>query len=84
MIDYLVLKNAILANAACQPYIVTNDMPKDPDAYAKDKAIADIFNATAGERLVERFENFVGLMGALGIPAYNGIMRSLDAVDGNE
>lgn len=78
MIDYPALKAAILARPDCQPYVVTNDMPKDPDYYAKDKAIADIFNAPVGTRLYERFENFVGVMGAIGIPAYNGVMRALE------
>jgi hypothetical protein len=42
-INYILLKTAILANAACQEYIVTNDMPKQ-NASAKDKAIANILN----------------------------------------
>ena len=75
--DYTQLKTAILANTDCQPYIITNDMPKDRDYYSKDSAIADIFNTPQGTRYVERFENFVGLMSALGISTYDSIMSKL-------
>ena len=75
--DYTQLKQAILGNGDCQPYIITNDMPKDRDYYIKDSAIADIFNAPQGTRYIERFENFVGLMAALGIGTYNSIMSKL-------
>ncbi len=77
--NYQSLKAAILANTDCQPFIITNDMPKDPNYLIKDSAIADIFNAPVGTRLVERFENFVGLMAALGIPTYGAIMAKLKA-----
>ena len=43
--DYRALQTEILANADCAPYIVTNEMQKDPDAYAKDAAIAGIISA---------------------------------------
>ncbi|MCK9622606.1 MAG: hypothetical protein M0R47_18980 [Methylobacter sp.] len=80
MIDYPVLKQAILNNVDCQPYIILNSDPKDPNYLAKDTAIANIFNTPQGTRLIERFENFIGLMGALGIPTYNSIMRALEVV----
>lgn len=44
MIDYVALKAVILAKPDCQNYIVTNDMPKDPEYYAKDMAIATKVN----------------------------------------
>jgi chemotaxis methyl-accepting protein methylase len=54
-------------------------MPKDPNYYVKDSAIADIFNIPTGNRLVERYENFIGLMSALGIQTYSTIMGKLKA-----
>lgn len=76
--DYLALKQAILANANCAQYVITNDMPKDPDYYAKDSAIADIFNISVGTRLVDRFENAIGLMNALGAVTGSTILEKLD------
>jgi hypothetical protein len=76
--NYTALKAAILANADCTPYVVTNDMPKDPDYYAKDSAIADIFNAPVGTRLIERFENAIGIMSALGAVTGAAILEKLD------
>lgn len=76
--DYVALKAAILANADCAPYAITNDVPKDPDYYAKDSAIADIFNAPFGTRLFERFENAIGLMSALGALTGATILEKLD------
>lgn len=75
---YSELKAAILANADCAPYVVTNDMPKDPDYYAKDSAIADIFNTPSGTRLVERFENAIGIMHSLGAVTGASILEKLD------
>lgn len=76
--NYAALKTAILANADCTQYVVTNDMPKDLDYYAKDSAIADIFNAPTGTRLIERFENAIGIMSALGAVTGAGILEKLD------
>lgn len=76
--NYAALKAAILANADCTQYVVTNDMPKDPQYFAKDSAIADIFNAPVGTRLVERFENAIGIMSALGAVTGAGILEKLD------
>lgn len=76
--NYSALKAAILANADCTQYVVTNDMPKDPQYFAKDSAIADIFNAPVGTRLVERFENAIGIMSALGAVTGAGILEKLD------
>lgn len=33
---------------------------------------------------MERFENFIGLMAALGLSTYNGVMRSPEAVAAND
>jgi hypothetical protein len=76
--NYTALKVAILANADCTPYVVTNDMPKDPDYYAKDSAIAAIFNTSSGTRLVERYENAIGIMSALGAVTGAAILEKLD------
>lgn len=46
--DYAALRTDILARAECAPYVVTPDMPKDPDYYAKDSAIAALLNALEG------------------------------------
>ena len=44
MINYSTLKSIILLDAECAPYIITNNSPKDPDYYIKDKTIADKIN----------------------------------------
>lgn len=76
--NYPALKAAILANNDCAPYVITNDMPKDPNYYAKDSAIADLFNAPVGTRLVERFENAIGVMSAVGAVTGATILEKLD------
>lgn len=76
--NYTALKAAILGNTDCTPYVVTNDMPKDLNYYAKDSAIAEIFNAPVATRLIERFENAIGIMSALGAVTGAGILEKLD------
>lgn len=76
--NYTALKAAILANADCTPYVVTNDMPKDPDYFEKDSSIAAVFNASSGTRLVERYENAIGIMSALGAITGAAILEKLD------
>lgn len=76
--NYTALKAAILANADCTPYVVTNDMPKDPDYFEKDSSIAAVFNASSGTRLVERYENAIGIMSALGAVTGAAILEKLD------
>lgn len=76
--NYTALKTAILANADCTPYVVTNDMPKDPDYFEKDSSIAAVFNVASGTRLVERYENAIGIMSALGAVTGAGILEKLD------
>lgn len=77
--DYAALKAAILANPDCAQYVVTNDMPKDPAYFEKDSSIAAIFNMPTGTRLVERFENAIGIMSALGAVTGATILEKLDA-----
>ena len=76
--NYIALKAAILANADCTPYVVTNDMPKDLDYFEKDSSIAAVFNASSGTRLVERYENAIGIMSALGAVTGAAILEKLD------
>jgi hypothetical protein len=76
--NYQALKAAILASADCAQYVVTNDMPKDLGYYAKDVAIAEIFNAPVGSQLVERYENNRGLMSALGAITAATILEKLE------
>ena len=55
--------------ADCAPYVVTNDMPKDPEYMVKDKAIADIINQGRAPKIIKR-EVGDGLISlALGVPA---------------
>jgi hypothetical protein len=53
-------------------------MPKDPDYFEKDSSIAAIFNLPVGTRLVERFENAIGIMSALGAVTGATILEKLD------
>lgn len=43
--NHLALRALILGSPDYAANVVTNDMPKDPDYYAKDKAIADAINS---------------------------------------
>lgn len=55
--------------AECAPFVVTNEMPKDPDYMTKDQAIADILNQGRAPKIVKR-EVGDGLISlALGVPA---------------
>lgn len=55
--------------AQCAPFIVTNEMPKDPDYLAKDQAIADILNQDRPAKITRK-EVGDGLISlALGMPA---------------
>lgn len=54
--------------AECAPFVVTNEMPKDPDYMTKDQAIADILNQGRAPKIVKR-EVGDGLISlALGVP----------------
>ena len=68
----MTLRDEILSgpkSAECAPYVVTNDMPKDPDYMAKDQVIADILNAGRAPKIIKR-EVGDGLISlALGVPA---------------
>lgn len=76
--NYAALKQTILDNADCQPYIVTNDLPKDTGYAVKDAAIAAILNEPTGTRIVERWENAIGLMSALGAISAATILEKLE------
>lgn len=65
--DYLSLRNEILSKADCAEHIVTNDMPKDPDYAAKDKAIAQIVSA-GRTKIVSKEVGDGAISLALGIP----------------
>ena len=55
--------------AECAPFVVTNEMPKDPDYMTKDQAIADILNQGRAPKIIKR-EVGDGLISlALGVPA---------------
>jgi len=76
--DYSQLKTLILSNQECLPYVITAHMPYDPDYAQKDAAIAEILNRPAGTRLVERYENAIGLMSAIGSGTAAIILEKLD------
>lgn len=44
MMDWRSLQAEILAHPECKPHAITNDMPKDVDAPAKDRIIASILS----------------------------------------
>lgn len=68
----MTLRDEILTGpkaAECAPFVVTNDMPKDPGYMAKDQAIADILSAGRAPKIIKR-EVGDGLISlALGVPA---------------
>lgn len=68
----MTLRDEILTGpkaAECAPFVVTNDMPKDPGYMAKDKAVADILNQGRAQKIIKR-EVGDGLISlALGVPA---------------
>lgn len=69
--DYRALQNEILNGpkaAECLPFVVINDMPKDPDYRAKDQAIADLINAERLPKIVSKEIGDGALSLALGTP----------------
>lgn len=66
--DYAALYAEILSREDCGPYVVTNDMPKDPDYAAKDRAIAELLSA-GRTRIASRLVGDGAVSLALGIPA---------------
>ena len=69
--------------AECAPYVVTNDMPKDPDYMAKDQAIADILNQGRAPKIVKREVGDGSIALALGTtagPVFLFKLRRLAAV----
>ena len=55
--------------AECAPYVVTNDMPKDPDYRTKDQAIADLLNDGRAPKIAKREVGDGVISIALGVPA---------------
>ena len=80
--DYIKLKELILSIEECQPYIITNDMGYVADYILKDGKVAEILNRSGGIRLVDRYENAIGLMSALGSSTASIILEKLDAAKG--
>jgi hypothetical protein len=78
--NYQSLRDELLSSPRAvdyAPYVVTNDAPKQ-NAYAKDKALADILNTPSGTRLIERYLNAVLLMGELGATTGAAILDKLE------
>lgn len=68
----MTLRDEILTGpkaAECAPYVVTNDMPKDPDYMTKDQAIADILNRGRAPKINHREVGDGAISLALGVPA---------------
>lgn len=68
----MTLRDEILTGpkaAECAPYVVTNDMPKDPDYRTKDQAIADILNAGRAPKVISKEIGDGAVSLALGVPA---------------
>lgn len=76
--DYQALRTHILGNHECTAFVITAQMPYDAEYYIKDQIIADILNRPAGTRLVERYENAIGLMSAIGTGTAAAILEKLD------
>ena len=67
--DYRALQAEILANGYCAPFIVTNDMPKDPEYASKDAAIAELISAARPKVVTPRPSGSGEVSLALGVPA---------------
>lgn len=78
--NYNLLRNIILNSVECSPFVITENAPYDPDFFIKDSEIAAILNRPAGTRLVERYENAIGLMSAIGSGTAAGILEKLDSI----
>lgn len=69
--DYRALQNEILNGpkaAKFLPFVVTNNMPKDPDYKAKDQAVADLINTDRLPKIVSKEIGDGALSLALGTP----------------
>lgn len=79
----MTLRDEILTGpkaAECAPYVVTNDMPKDPDYMTKDQAIADILNAGREPKIVSKEIGDGAVSLALGVPAGPVFLLQLETV----
>ena len=68
------------ASAECAPFVITNDMPKDPDYRTKDQAIADILNAGREPKIVRMEIGDGSVSLALGVPAGPVFLLQLETV----
>lgn len=69
--DHHALREEILDGqkaAACAAFVVTGDMPKDPDYKSKDQAVADLLNANRAPKIVSKEVGDGAISLALGIP----------------
>lgn len=79
--NYQALRAELLSSpraADYAPNVVTNDAPKQ-NAYPKDQSLADLLNAPAGTRLIDRYIDAVGLMAELGTATGAAVLGKLDA-----
>lgn len=66
--DYRALQAEILADGYCAPFIVTNEMPKDPEYAAKDAAIAELISAARPKVISPHLAGSGEVSLALGVP----------------
>lgn len=81
--NYIALQAEIMSgpkSAECAPFVITNDMPKDPDYKAKDQAIADLLNANRTPKIVNREIGDGAVSLALGVPAGPVFLLELETV----
>ena len=69
--------------AECAPFVITNDMPKDPDYMTKDQAIADILNQGRAPKIVSKLLGDGDIALELGIPAGPAFLLQLETVAGS-
>ena len=67
--DYRALQTEILGSAECAPFVVTNEMPKDPEYAAKDAAIAELISAARPKVVTPHMSGSGEVSLALGVPA---------------
>ena len=85
--DYSALQEEILTGpkaAACAAFVVTHEMPKDPDYKAKDQAIADLLNVGRPPKIVRREVGDGAISLALGIPAGPVFLLQLEMLANTE
>ena len=81
--EILALQVEILSGpkaAECAPWVVTNDMPKDLNGYAKDQAIAEILTKGRAPKIVSREVGDGAISLALGTPTGPVFMYKLKRI----